>query len=248
MSKLKIVVPVYNCEKWIQKTINSIKLQNYLNFECLLIDDLSTDNTYEVIKNSIKDDNRFFCYRNQEKNFALKNFVEGFKKISSSQEDILITIDGDDWLYHDNVFNLVVEKYKSTGCLLTYGNFIEYPSGIVHPHYSKPYSIDVIKNNLFRNVGWNASHLKTFKNKLWNLIDQEDLIDEETGKFYETTSDLAFMFPMLEMASERIEHFVEPLYVYNKQNPLSDMYIKEQMQLKKAEIIRSKKKYERINL
>ena len=51
------------------------------------------------------------------------------------------------------------------------------------------------------------------------------------------------MFPMIEMAGDRSEHIKEILYVYNKQNPISDMYVNTEKQLDRAEKIRKKTKY-----
>ena len=46
----KIIVPFYNVEDWIKICIRSIKAQSYTNFQCILIDDLSDDNTEEIVK------------------------------------------------------------------------------------------------------------------------------------------------------------------------------------------------------
>ncbi len=51
---VSIIVPVYNVEKFIKDTINSILTQTYENFEVLLINDSSTDKSVEIIK-QIKD-------------------------------------------------------------------------------------------------------------------------------------------------------------------------------------------------
>jgi len=248
MINFKIVIPAYNCEKWISKTIESIKNQNYKNFECLLIDDMSTDKTYEIMTQYSNGDSRFNCLLNFEKKFALKNFIDGFSMISNNSEDILINIDGDDWLASENVLQKVADMYDKTDCLMTYGSFVEYPSKIVHQYYLSPYDDYVIENNIFRNVPWKASHLRTFKKKLWDKIDLADFINEETGKYYEVACDLAIMFPMLEMSHSRSRHISDLLYVYNKQNPLSDMYVKEEEQIRISNQIRIKKKYSRIKL
>ena len=50
----KIIVPLYNVEKWISLCIRSVKRQEYQNFECILIDDISTDNTVQIIKKEIE--------------------------------------------------------------------------------------------------------------------------------------------------------------------------------------------------
>ena len=111
---IKIVVPVYNCEKWISKTITSIKSQTHEDFECCIINDMSTDNTADVIQDSIDLDRRFKFIDNTEKKYALKNIYDGIKFISSNDEDILTTVDGDDWLAHDHVLETVYNVYEST--------------------------------------------------------------------------------------------------------------------------------------
>ena len=46
---ISIIIPIYNAEKWIQKTIENIKEQTYTNYEIILVDDASTDRTREII-------------------------------------------------------------------------------------------------------------------------------------------------------------------------------------------------------
>ena len=47
---VSVVVPVYNAEKWIEDTILTIKSQTYENWELILVNDGSTDNSLEVIR------------------------------------------------------------------------------------------------------------------------------------------------------------------------------------------------------
>lgn len=55
---VSIVTPVYNSERFISETIDSIQSQTYSNWELLLIDDCSKDNSYEIIKSYMKNDDR----------------------------------------------------------------------------------------------------------------------------------------------------------------------------------------------
>jgi len=65
--KISIIIPVFNRENLIEFTINSIRNQSYENFECLLIDDGSTDKTLEVMWKCVKNDNRFKILKREEK-------------------------------------------------------------------------------------------------------------------------------------------------------------------------------------
>ncbi len=58
-SKVSIVIPNYNRESLIGETLDSILAQSYYNWECIIVDDGSTDNSVEVIKSFTEKDNRF---------------------------------------------------------------------------------------------------------------------------------------------------------------------------------------------
>ena len=65
MSEVSIIVPIYNSEKYISACIESILHQTYKDFELLLIDDGSTDNTNNIIKKY--KDSRIKIYRQENK-------------------------------------------------------------------------------------------------------------------------------------------------------------------------------------
>lgn len=58
-----VVVPSYNSEAFIKKTLESVRLQSFENFECIVIDDCSKDSTVIIVENFIKLDSRFKLHR-----------------------------------------------------------------------------------------------------------------------------------------------------------------------------------------
>lgn len=66
---LSIIIPVYNAEKYIGTTLNSIYEQTYKNFEIILVDDCSSDNSAEIIKEEMNRHSEI-VYHLQEKNMG----------------------------------------------------------------------------------------------------------------------------------------------------------------------------------
>ncbi len=240
-----IVVPFYNVQDWIKFNIRSVKKQDYVNFTCVLVDDMSTDNTAKIIEKEIAGDDRFVLVRNQEKKFALRNIYEGILEVNPQPEDIIVTLDGDDWLSSADVLSYLNDYYNREDCWLTYGSYIEYPKGI-RGKFARQIPAAVIHNSAYRVSEWCSSHLRTFKYHLWSKINIEDLKDS-TGEFYRMAWDLSFMFPMLEMCGADKSRYIEKmLYVYNLSNPLNDHKTDHSLQLRLEQEIRSKTKYDKL--
>jgi len=242
MINFKIIIPMYNVEEWIESTIISVLNQTYKNFNCVLLDDLSTDTTVDIVNSLIKNDNRFSLIINKDKKFGLQNLVDGIKSCNCNDEDVIVTLDGDDWFANTRVLEKLAHYYNSNDVWLTYGNHTNFPDG--EPYWPLfRYPEEVIKNNNFRNFRFLASHLRTFKYKLWKQIDNNDLLDENK-KYFQTAWDLAIMFPMLEICKDKFLFIEETMYVYNNKTSLNDYKLYPQLQLKTEMLLRTKSKYQ----
>ena len=109
--------------------------------------------------------------------------------------------------------------------------------------FSKKVPEQIINEKIFRKTEWMTSHMRTFKYKLWKNIDKKDLYDKD-GSFYKRAGDIAAMFPMLEMADDKIEYIKDTIYVYNRSNPLNEDKIDHLEQLRIERRIRNGKTYE----
>ena len=67
MSKpfISVIVPVYNSEKWIDKCINSILAQSYVDFELILIDDGSSDSSFCIMQKYASKDYRIQVFHKE---------------------------------------------------------------------------------------------------------------------------------------------------------------------------------------
>lgn len=91
-----IIIPVFNRQDYIEETINSVRHQVFNNWECLIIDDGSTDNTIDIIKSTIRVDSRFkHINREQLPKGAATCRNIGIKECEA---DYIIFLDSDDLL------------------------------------------------------------------------------------------------------------------------------------------------------
>lgn len=64
-AKISIVMPAYNTEKYVGKCLKSIIKQSYKNWECIIVDDCSTDGTKDILQKFAQSDNRIKVYENR---------------------------------------------------------------------------------------------------------------------------------------------------------------------------------------
>ena len=63
--RFSIIMPAHNAEKEIEDAIKSVIMQDYENYEFIIIDDLSTDNTFEIAKKYEKDNKKIKVIRHE---------------------------------------------------------------------------------------------------------------------------------------------------------------------------------------
>ena len=92
--KISIVTPAYNAEKYIENLIKSVLEQSHNNYELIIVDDGSTDDTYETIKKWHQNDKRIKVYTKQNEGPALARKY-GLKEATG---DLIFFVDADDWI------------------------------------------------------------------------------------------------------------------------------------------------------
>jgi glycosyltransferase involved in cell wall biosynthesis len=234
-----ILTTTFNCQEYVERSLASIMSQTFKDFTCYITDDMSTDNTREVVKKFIKDDPRFILIENQQKFYQPGNYDQIIRWRNIDGEEICVEVDGDDWLPHSGVLEKINEVYKDPNVWMTSGSF-KYHNG--NPGFaSPPTSMDKVRSGAFT-----LSHLRTWKAWLWKKIDEKDLRDENDW-YYEVAGDLAFMYPMVEMCG--LEHFKfipDHLYVYNGANPINDHKVSFEKVQRVVNIFRAKQPYKKL--
>ena len=98
--KFSIIIPAYNCENYISKCLESIFNQSYKNFEVIVVDDCSTDKTFEILKK----------YTNIKLLSTPVNSRQGTARnigLDVCTGDYILFVDSDDSLYDNTVLNKI---------------------------------------------------------------------------------------------------------------------------------------------
>lgn len=100
---ISIIIPIYNKDKYVSKCLDSILEQDYKNFEIIIIDDGSTDNSLNIIKNYFhKNENIKFYSQNNQGVSAARN-----KGLELMRGEYIVFIDADDYISKSFLSNFI---------------------------------------------------------------------------------------------------------------------------------------------
>lgn len=116
---VSIIMPSYNTAPYIEETIQSVLNQTYTNWELIIVDDCSTDNTDEVLE-TIKDD-RIRCFKNEKNSGAA---VSRNKALREAKGQWIAYLDSDD-LWMPEKLEKQIEFMKENGYAFSYTNYEE---------------------------------------------------------------------------------------------------------------------------
>ncbi|HSW86187.1 MAG TPA: glycosyltransferase family A protein [Rhabdochlamydiaceae bacterium] len=240
-----VIIPSYNNRSYCERNLQSVLTQHYNNFRVIYIDDCSTDGTFQKVQDVIctyKPSIKIDLIKNDQNRGALANLYHAVH--SCENNEIIVTVDGDDFLAHEEVLSKLNRVYANPHVWMTYGNFLDYPSYRQKPVACKKTPKKIIQKNSFRTHEWIFSHLRTFYAGLFKQVRLQDLIYQ--GGFLPMAGDLGFMFPLLEMAGRHSVFIKDILYLYNRTNPLSDHITNFPFQEQCAMHVRKLARYQRL--
>ena len=105
--KLSVILPLYNCQKTIRASLNSIIFQNMANIEIILINDFSNDNTLKIIKNFKRYEQRIMLINNKKNMGTLYSRSIGVLK---AKGDYIFSLDNDDMYFDYDVLGYIYKR------------------------------------------------------------------------------------------------------------------------------------------
>lgn len=118
---VSIITPTYNCEKFIAETILSVQAQTYQNWEMIIVDDCSTDQTAEIVSSFQEKDSRIKYFHNTtNKGSAISRNIA----LQNAKGKWIAFLDSDD-LWHPNKLEKQIEFMKRNNYHFSYTNYCE---------------------------------------------------------------------------------------------------------------------------
>ncbi|MBV6624306.1 MAG: glycosyltransferase family 2 protein [Rivularia sp. (in: Bacteria)] len=112
-SLVSVIIPAYNAEAFIGKTLESVIAQTYRNLEILVVDDGSTDNTARIVREYMQKDSRIHLFSQTNAGVAAARNLG----ISKSQGEFVAPIDADDIWYPQNIEKQVQAMQRGGSCV-----------------------------------------------------------------------------------------------------------------------------------
>lgn len=129
---VSIIMPTYNCANFIDKSIESVINQTYKNWELIIIDDCSTDNTEEIVKKYIKEDSRIIYHKLPTNSGAAVARNHG---IAMAKGSYIAFLDSDD-LWAKDKLEKQLKFMKDNGYAFTFTSYAQIdengnPNGVI---------------------------------------------------------------------------------------------------------------------
>ena len=209
MPKISIIIPVYNTEKYLKQCLDSIINQTFKDFECICINDGSTDNSLTILHEYSKKDNRIKII-NQKNSGSSVSRNNGIKQALGQYVSF---IDADDWITN-NYLEILYNKIIETDADIVRASFKFYYQKDDICESAKIREIHKIKNNtdierLYK--GYAGAFV-------WAKLYKKSLIKDNNIYFYEvkTAEDCPFS-ALVYLYAKKICFINDEIYFYRKQ-------------------------------
>ncbi len=197
---------MFNAERHLKELVESTKEQTNSSWEHIIIDDMSTDNSYNEAINLTADDDRYRVVKNTEKKWALRNVVEIAREYQDNENIVIANLDADDCLCNENTVDILIKNYNRNKINAAWTSHTWDVNG---DNVSKSWSDHKIDPY---DYFWVSSHLKTWRASVMKKICDKNFKDID-NEWFVRGYDQALYLPILH-ASKFFKHIDEVCYLY----------------------------------
>lgn len=221
--KFSILIAHYNNFEYFKDCYQSIITQSYQDFEVVILDDYSTDGSYEKVKDWVKDDPRFKVFQNEENKGV--GYTKG-KLIELATGEICGFLDPDDAL-HKEALEIIIKNYDDENYVAIYSQCYFCDGHLNTMYVLKSNKAISNRNPLFFNIFFEVNHFFTFRRKAY-------LQTEGIDKNLRIAEDQDLYLKLYERGD--FKFIKNPLYLYRRHSQgLSQDIDKSKVERKKAD-------------
>jgi glycosyltransferase involved in cell wall biosynthesis len=201
--KISVIIPIYNVENYLEKCIDSVLKQTYKNFELILINDGSKDNSLNICKKYETEDNRVILI--DKKNAGV--WQARYDGILKSTGKYISFIDSDDYIEKDYIERLYLKSKEDDYDIVVCGfkRIEDKTNKIYSSEMNKFGDLVISKNNNFEELIsvntslWNKLYKRELLNKLPNMITKPKVLEDMMflTLLYPYTNKVAFVNDLL---------------------------------------------------
>ena len=203
--KLVFVIPCFNAQKNLENLFDSLRSQIDQDWTAIFIDDISSDNTWNKLKELRDADSRIKIKKNTIKKYALRNIVEVAREYEREESTAIAVIDGDDQLCNDETVKILKDSYRGGNDVVWTAHRWDINDLNISkemPNHINPYQWP-----------WCASHLRTFRAVLLSRVSDFNFKNYDL-EWFKRGYDQALMLPLLYLTHNR-QYIPEVCYLYN---------------------------------
>lgn len=174
---ISIVVPVYNVKEYIGKLVESVLMQNYNNYELILVNNNSTDGSEELCMQYCKNDSRIVCIDEKKQGVgAARN--AGLRR---AKGEYIIFFDSDDYI-EEHTLEKLVDCFDTDIDMVACGYNLRYKGDIVSTIVTDDY-------NIVSNIAYIESLFENdeidYQGFIWDKMFRKKIIDDNSLEFRE---------------------------------------------------------------
>lgn len=205
MPAISIIIPIYKAEKYLRRCLDSILKQSFKDFEVIMVDDGSPDNSGEICDRYALNDCRFQVVHKENGGVSSARSVG----VELAKGKYSIQFDPDDWIESD-MLKLMYDKIVADDAdFVICDMFMDYPSSsIIISHIYRPDNIDSLYDNFLTGKMPASLANKLIKHKLYK--EKNYTFNREVTRWEDTMAVCSLMD-----GSERISFVDVPLYHYD---------------------------------
>ena len=181
---VSIIIPTYNRAHLIRETLDSVVAQTYENWECIVVDDGSRDNTDEVVGEYVRNDKRFKYFERTENYLSGGNGARNFG-LDLAQGEYIVFFDSDDLMTKNHLdvkCHLITSGDYDFG--ITRTKFFNYSNEKIDKFYSfQNFDIN-LDNYVLQNINWLTYDVIIKKQSINDIYFDESLKCAQEYNFY----------------------------------------------------------------